>query len=193
MACDECLGLIVISAVSFIIGFILINRFLDQKNKFTLYMASFFITAAIGWLVWFLSTEWVFDVFESMVTLLVLIGLIPQLILLFFILAFLDVSIYLRILLIGLATIFSIIHLFVPELRILTIVSTIIISLNIILFIINWRRNDDIKSLGFAIGLMLILVGEALISVSHLIHGIFLILAAVDWAITYSGVLEKFS
>jgi hypothetical protein len=191
MACEDCLGLIIISIVSFIIGIILVKRYNNQRNKFTLYMAFFFISAGIGWLIWFLSTEWVFDVYESMNVYLVLIGLIPQLILLNFILAFLDISVYIRILIIIVSLIFSIIHQFVPEYRIQTYVSTIIISLNIILFLLNWRRNNDIKSLGFSIGLFLILVAEALSPVAKLLHGIFLIIAAIIWGITYSGIFEK--
>jgi hypothetical protein len=177
--------------VSFIIGFILVKRYNNQRNKFTLYMAVFFISAGIGWLVWFLSTEWVFDAYDSMRVYLVFIGLIPQLILLYFILAFLDISAYIRILIIFVALVFSIIHQFVPEYRIQTYVSTIIISLNIILFLLNWRRNNDIKSLGFSIGLLLILVAEALSPFAKLLHGIFLIIAAIIWGITYSGIFEK--
>ena len=191
MVCEDCLGLIIISIVSFIIGFILVKRYNNQRNKFTLYMAVFFISAGIGWLVWFLSTEWVFDAYDSMRVYLVFIGIIPQLILLYFILAFLDISAYIRILIIVVSLIFSIIHQFVPEYRIQTYVSTIIISLNIILFLLNWRRNNDIKSLGFSIGLLLILVAEALSPVVKLLHGIFLIIAAIIWGVTYSGIFEK--
>ncbi|MEJ2252025.1 MAG: hypothetical protein P8Y97_20490, partial [Candidatus Lokiarchaeota archaeon] len=84
-----------------------------------------------------------------------------------------------------------IVHSFFPELRLLTIISTIIIISNIVLFIMNWRKNDDIKSFGFSIGLLLILIGESLLFISRLIQGIMLFIAALIWLFTYSGLLEK--
>ncbi|MBD3194096.1 MAG: hypothetical protein GF317_03515 [Candidatus Lokiarchaeota archaeon] len=192
MACEECLGLFVISIISFIIGFYLANKYMSEKNQFTLYMVFFFILAGIGWLIWFVSTELVLNIYNFMVGYLLLIGLVPQLILLLFILTFFEVSYLIRVIILVASIALSVIHVIFPEFRLLTILSTIIITANIVLFIINWKRNEDIKSLGFALGLLVVLVGEALISLSDLIHGVFLIIAAVIWLITYSGLLDKF-
>ncbi|TXT63823.1 MAG: membrane protein of unknown function [Promethearchaeota archaeon] len=191
MVCENCFGLISISIACFIICILLYRGYQQERNQFTLYMVLFFLIAGAGWLFWFLSTDLVLNIYEDVKNFLIFVGLIPQLILLIFVLTFYEISLLVRVSILMVTIILSIIHLIFPTLRILTIVSTVIIILNIILFIINWRKNQDLKSLLFSIGLALILLGEALISVSRLLQGIFLTLTAVIWIVTYSGIIEK--
>ena len=191
MSCEECIGLIVISITSLLIGTWLLKKYLNEKNSFSLYMACFFIISGIGWLFWFLTTEWVLNIYDSLVSVLIFIGAVPQIILLLFILTFFEIKKGIRLLILGLVVIFVIIHVLLPEFRILTYLSVIIIIANVFLFLMNWQKNDDVKSLGFSIGLVLILLGEAMVSISHLILGIFLIGASIAWALTYLGILEK--
>lgn len=191
MACDVCLGLLIISITSFIIGGYLLNKYLKNKNTFTAYMVIFFFANGIGFLIRFLTTDWVFNIYQESLEVLVIIGILPQIILLLFVLAFFEVDIKLSIVIVIVVIGLTIVHLFVPQLHILTYVATVIIIANVVLFILNWRRNQDIKSLGFSIGLLCILIGEALYVVSPLVNGIFLILTSIAWLITYSGLLEK--
>ncbi|TFF97063.1 MAG: hypothetical protein EU547_05360 [Promethearchaeota archaeon] len=191
MVCENCLGLIFISIACFIISIILLRKYQEQENQFTLYMVLFFFLAGLGWLFWFLSTDLILNIYENVKGVLFLIGLVPQLILLIFVLTFYEISLSIRIGITVITILLTIIHLFFPFLRISTIVSTVIIISNIVLFVINWRKNKDLKSLFFSIGLTLILLGESLIFISRLIQGIFLILAAIVWLIAYSGLIEK--
>ncbi|TFF89314.1 MAG: hypothetical protein EU549_01070 [Promethearchaeota archaeon] len=191
MVCEECLGELILAIISLLIGIYLSLKFYKERNNFTLYMALFFLLAGIGWLILVISKEWVLGIYELILPILIIIGIIPQLMLLFFILTFLEYSLTRRIGAVIISLLLIILHTFIPQYRIMTIVATIIIVANIILFILNWRRNNDIKSLGFSIGLLLILIGESLIFLSRLIQGIMLFLTAIIWAITYSGILEK--
>lgn len=191
MACDECLGLIIMGAVSVVIGVLLLKKYYDERNVFTLYMALFFVTAGIGWFIRFIATDWVLNIYEETKEILMLVGVIPQVILLLFVLTFLKTPKIIRIVVIILEIVIMVIHLIAPTLRILIYNAIVIILLNIILFLINWRKNDDIKSLGFSIGLVFILLGESISSFSLLLNGIFLIISAILWIITYSGLLEK--
>lgn len=190
MACENCLGLIVISITCFIIALILYRKYEEERNQFTLYMVLFFLLAGAGWLFWFLSTDIVLNIYENVKGFLILVGLIPQLVLLLFVLTFYEINILIRIgITIG-VILLTILHVFFPFLRLATIVSTMIIISNIVLFVLNWRKNDDLKSLFFSVGLTLILIGEALIFISRLIQGIFLMITAIIWLITYTSVLE---
>jgi hypothetical protein len=185
------IGLLTISLVSFFIGTLLFQKYSKQKNQFTLIMALFFVLAGIGWFIWFLSTDLILGVFNEITEILVLMGLIPQVILLVFVMAFYEVSLLIRTLTIISVILLTLLHIIFPTYRILTIVSSVIIVLNIVLFILNWKRNKDIKSLGFSIGLICIFLGEALIRASEIVQGIFLIIAAVVWLVTYTDLLEK--
>lgn len=153
-------------------------------------MVLFFLLAGAGWLFWFLSTDLVFNIYENVKGFLILVGLIPQLVLLLFVLTFYEINILIRIgITIG-VILLTILHVFFPFLRLATIVSTMIIISNIVLFVLNWRKNDDLKSLFFSVGLTLILIGEALIFISRLIQSILLMITAIIWLIAYIGVLE---
>ncbi len=191
MVCWNCFGLIIISLTCFLIGLLLVKRFYDERNQFTLYMVFFFLLAGFGWFVWFLSTEMVLDIYNQVKYILMIIGLLPQLVLLIFVLTFYEVSLGIRIILIIVTVLLSILHLFFTQYRISTILSTLIIIFNGGLFILNWKKNDDLKSLLFAIGLFLILIGESLTFLSKLVQGIFLTIVAIIWFITYAGILER--
>ncbi len=78
-----------------------------------------------------------------------------------------------------------------PELRIVVYNATVIILVNLILFVLNWRKNKDIKSLAFAIGVLCLLIGESMSTMVPLINGICLIMTAIIWGMAYSGLLEK--
>ncbi|TFF89963.1 MAG: hypothetical protein EU548_05460, partial [Promethearchaeota archaeon] len=145
MVCENCFGLISISITCFLISLILLRKYLNEKNQFTLYMVFFFLLAGLGWFTWLLTTEMVFDVYNEAKSVLMIIGLVPQLVLLTFLLTFFEVSVFIRILIIIAAVFFSILHIFLPSYHISTIVSVIIIISNIILFGINWRKNNDLK------------------------------------------------
>lgn len=191
LACENCFGLLSISIACFIIALILLKRYVDEENQFTLFMVLFFLFAGLGWFIWFLTTEWILNIYNDIKSILMVIGLLPQLVLLIFILTFYEISRSVRVIIILVAVLLSILHIFFPFLKISTIVSTLIIISNGILFMLNWKRNQDIKSLFFAIGLFLILVGESLTFISKLIQGIFLTITAIIWLITYSGFLEQ--
>ncbi|MEJ2278741.1 MAG: hypothetical protein P8Y70_13495 [Candidatus Lokiarchaeota archaeon] len=191
MTCEECFGVITIAVVSLLIGIFLSSKYAKERNRFTLYMALFFLFAGIGWFILFISTDWVLGIYNSILLFLIIIGFLPQLMLLIFILTFFEVNVIIRVIAVIVSIILIIVHSFFPELRLLTIISTIIIISNIVLFIMNWRKNDDIKSFGFSIGLLLILIGESLLFISRLIQGIMLFIAALIWLFTYSGLLEK--
>ncbi len=191
MTCDDCLGLLIISIVCFIITIYLLKKYLDESNKFTLYMVFFFFLAGLGWILWFLAKDWVFNIYDDVREILYLIGVIPLIVLLYFVLTFLEVSIYIRILTSAIAIVVTITGSLLPEIHIKGLISVVIISVNIVLFIINWRKNNDIKSLGFSIGLAFVFLGESFNFIIPLLHGIFLIVAAIIWVFTYSGLLEK--
>lgn len=191
LVCENCFGLLSISIACFIIALILLKRYVDEENRFTLFMVLFFLFAGLGWFIWFLTTEWILNIYNDVKTILMIVGLLPQLVLLIFILTFYEISRIIRVIIILVTVFLSILHIFLPFLKISTIVSTVIIISNGILFMLNWKRNQDIKSLFFAIGLFLILVGESFTFISKLIQGIFLTITAIIWLITYSGFLEK--
>lgn len=193
MVCENCFGLLSISIACFIIGLILLKKYFDEENRFTLFMILFFLFAGLGWFFWFITTEMVLNIYNDIKAILMIVGILPQLILLIFILTFYEVSLIIRVIIILVAVFLSILHIFFPLLKISMIVSSVIIISNGILFILNWKKNQDLKSLFFAIGLFLILIGESLTFISKLIQGIFLTITAIIWFITYSGLLEKLS
>ena len=193
MVCENCFGLLSISIACFIIGLILLKKYFDEENRFTLFMILFFLFAGLGWFFWFITTEMVLNIYNDIKAILMIVGILPQLILLIFILTFYEVSLIIRVIIILVAVFLSILHIFFPLLKISMIVSSVIIISNGILFILNWKKNQDLKSLFFAIGLFIILIGESLTFISKLIQGIFLTITAIIWFITYSGLLEKLS
>jgi hypothetical protein len=77
-----------------------------------------------------------------------------------------------------------------PPYPALIVISLLIIGSNIILFILNWRVNNDIKSLFFSIGLISMLIGMIMTSFFPVIQGILLIITSIIWLITYSGLLD---
>ncbi len=193
MSCENCLGLIIIAVGCLCIGPYLIKKYFDDRDDhLTLFLALFFIIGGVGWLIWFLTTEWVLNIYESCVLILIILNFIPQLLLLIFILSYLKASKWIIIIVPGVAIVLLIIHLIFPDFYILTISSLVIIVSNIILFIINWRKNKDVKSLGFSTGLVFIFLGEImlLLTLGLLMHGLFLTAAAIAWVISYSGVLD---
>ncbi len=191
MACDNCIGLLVVSIVCLLIAIHLIFKYRADKNKYTLYLTVFFLMGFIAWFLWFLSTEWVFNVFDSIKLFLQTLSLIAQTVLLLFVFDVFEVKKALRIVAVVLVALSAIFHQFYYDLHILIYVSTIIIILNCILFYLNWRRNEDIKSLGFLISLIFLLIGEGAGPFVPIIQGIFLIIVAAVWAVTFSGLLEK--
>ena len=71
-----------------------------------------------------------------------------------------------------------------------TIIIVVFLALNTILFFACWKRNDDIESLGFAIGLILVIIGDLTIETGFL-TGLMFIGASVLWILSYFGILEK--
>ncbi|TXT63825.1 MAG: membrane protein of unknown function [Promethearchaeota archaeon] len=197
--CENCLGLIIISIVCFGVGIVLIKNFSLQRNVFTLYIALFFILNGFGYLIWFLSTEWIFDVYGEMKNFILLIGFLPQIVLLYFILSFYEVRLYIRITIIIAATVLSTLDLFIPLLRIYIfdpsfrlyfIISSIIYTANIVLFLRNWRRNNDLNSLFFSLGLFFNMIAMIFNYFSKSIQGVLLMITASIWAITYSNIID---
>jgi hypothetical protein len=177
----------------------LIKKYYEIENKFTAYMATFFFLRGFSALFWILSSEWVFDVFEKIQYLIMISIFIPRLVLLFFILTFYKIALRIRIavmIILGgfliISFIISVLLFNIPPYPLLIIISLLIVGSNVILFILNWRRNEDIKSLFFSIGLICILIGMLMLLYSPLIQGILLIATSIIWTITYSGLLDYF-
>jgi hypothetical protein len=200
MVCDNCLGLIIISISCLSISYILFRKYYKDKNPFTGHITLFFFLNGLGFLIWFLSTELVFNIYEEIENILLIIGFLPQIVLLYFILTFYEISLPLRLIIIFAALFFSLMDLFVPILRIYIfepsfrlyfIISAMIYFSNIILFLINWRKNEDIKSLFFSLGLFFNLLAMMISYFSQLLQGIFLIITALIWIVAYSGIIEK--
>ena len=200
MVCENCLGLVIISVSCIIIGILLIEKYFEAKNKFTLYMIIFFFITGVGFFLWFLSTDLVFGIYNDIETLLLIIGLLPQMVLLYFILAVYEVYLPIRVVLIVLSALFSILYLFVPsldiyffdpDLKLYPIISSIIYIANIILFILNWRTNNDLKSLFFSMGLALNLIAMISGQFSEFIQGLLLIITSLVWIIGYSGLINR--
>jgi len=200
MVCENCLGIILISVSCLIIGILLIEKYFEVRNKFTLYMIIFFFATGLGFFIWFLSTDLVFDIYNEIENILLIIGLLPQMVLLYFILAVYEVYLPIRVVLIVLSALFSILYLFVPfldiyffvpGLKLYPVISSIIYIANIILFILNWRTNNDLKSLFFSIGLTLNLIAMISGEFSQFIQGVLLILNSLVWIVGYSGLLKR--
>ncbi len=179
-------GLLLLGIVCLLISGRLIIQYQKQKNSFTLNLMIFFFLTGLGYLVWYLVRY--MEVEEDYNSLVVILSVLAPLFLLLFILRFLGVP---RNVQAGLGTLFTVvtvIYLILPELTFLYIVVvTIVAILNIILFLKNYRRRNDVKSLGFAIGLLMTLIG----SFPMISMNLFFSLAAICWAITFFAPLEK--
>ncbi|MHA1382548.1 MAG: hypothetical protein ACTSR3_02200 [Candidatus Helarchaeota archaeon] len=198
MACENCYGYIPICIVSGLIGIYLLRKYYLERNKFSLYMASFFVVDSIGWFIWFytsltgLSEIYLMNPLNPVLIAQNVPVIIAQIILLLFVLSVFDVNIAIRVLSVITVVSIAVISLINQELYLLINIAGIIVTtLNIILFFMNWQRNNDIKSLGFAFGLMLVAAGGLLAILIIYIEGIFLIAAATIWLITFSGLLER--
>jgi len=159
-------------------------------------MASFFIVDSIGWFIWFytsLTSQVLFYTTSSPILIAQNVPvIIAQIILLLFVFSVFDVNIVLRIISVITIALIATVSLLSPELFFLIDVTGITVTiLNIILFFMNWQKNNDIKSLGFAAGLISIMIGGLLSIFIIFIEGIFLITAATIWLITFSGILER--
>ncbi|MHA1300813.1 MAG: hypothetical protein ACTSO9_15455 [Candidatus Helarchaeota archaeon] len=198
MACENCYGYIPICIVSGLIGIYLLRKYYLERNKFSLYMASFLVVDSIGWFIWFytsltgLSEIYLMNPLNPVLIAQNVPVIIAQIILLLFVLSVFDVNIAIRVLSVITVVSIAVISLINQELYLLINIAGIIVTtLNIILFFMNWQRNNDIKSLGFAFGLMLVAAGGLLAILIIYIEGIFLIAAATIWLITFSGLLER--
>jgi hypothetical protein len=192
MACDDCLGFLLIGAVSLLISISLMKKYFDSKNKFTLYMTYFFLLNASGYLFWFICSEWILNIEDSVMMFLRIYAILPQLALLIFTLTFYEVSKQIRLTITIAAITVTLVWAFFPDHIILFIIATMaIIFSNIVLFLRNWRKNNDIKSLGFSIGLVFLFLAGSASNFNTFFGGICYILTAITWAITYSGLIDK--
>lgn len=209
MACENCYAYITICLVSAIIGIYLIRKYSLEKNEFSLYMASFFIVDSIGWFIAFYIQFFIFSSYNIIQFYVIGIDpiftyilnipvIIAQIILLLFAFSVFDVSVVLRVvsvIVIGVAAGFSLIA---PDFFfIINVIGMGVMILNIMLFFMNWQRNEDIKSLGFAFGMILIAIGQLVTLLAYMdlifliLEGVFILMAAAIWLITFSGLLEK--
>lgn len=163
-------------------------------------MIVFFFVNSLGFFLWFLSTELVFNNYYQVSPIILIVGLIPQMVLLFFFLTVYELSLSIRLISISVATLLCILDLFIPffniylidpNLSLYPLISSAIFIANIVLFILNWKTNNDPKSLYFSIGLILNMMAMITGQFSELLQGLFLIFTAIIWIITYSGLIEK--
>lgn len=176
-----------------IIAVYLLRKYYLVRNKFSLFMAGFFIIDSVGWFSWIYT--YLLDIYETYRPIAIIPVVAAQIILLLFVFSVFKIHFSIRIISILIVVAVAIIYLANPDfLYLLNIAGMIVTILNIILFIMNWQKNEDIKSLGFANGLIIMSIGELLASVSFIslfIEGIFLVMTAAIWLITFSGLFEK--
>ncbi len=200
MTCENCLGLLIISITCILISIVLLKTYFELKNQLTVYMVIFFFVTGLGFFIWFLSSELLFDIYAEIENVLLIIGILPQMVLLFFILTIFEISVPVRIIMVIASAVFCILYLFVPfldiyffdpDLKLYPIISSIIYISNIILFLYNWRENKDVKSLFFSIGLILNMMAMISGQFSEVMQGILLITTAIIWGFAYSGAAER--
>ncbi len=198
MACENCFGLIIIGITSGIIGIYLLWKYVQERNKFSLYMASFFVVDCLGWFLLFYFSLLYADIFKVLfdstyyLDQIIISALVmaAQLILLLFAFSVFEVQLPIRIisalLIIGIA-----ICSFLFADWLIDVGGIAVMILNIVLFVMNWQKNEDVKSLGFAGGLIIIALAALFNYISLFVAGIFLVMAAALWLITFSGLFEK--
>lgn len=192
MVCVLCAGLLALSLVCLGIFIRLAKKYIDKKNKFTIYLAIYFLIGFLSWGFWFLTTEWVLNIEEDMMAIVRFTAILTQLTLLLFILDFFDTSLIIRgVLFITVLLCGLIFALFSSMLFLFLIVTTLLTITNIVLFLSNWRKNNDNKSLAFSIGLISLFLGGSLSNISSVYNGIFLILTAIIWGIAFSGLFDR--
>lgn len=159
----------------------LLVEYQKRKHKFTLNLGVFFFLTGIGYLVWFAMTEGMLDLMAEFGYIYIIFAVITPLILLVFILQVFDTSTAKMIILISMFVFMTILHFVFPEYNLYTFVVLIVMVLNIVLFLQNYRVNNDLKSLGLAIGL--IITSIAMIPFTP--RDVFLVLASIVWIYTF--------
>jgi hypothetical protein len=153
-------------------------------------MASFFLIDSIGWFIYFYVSF--LNIYEFYRPHTIIPVVAAQLILLLFAYSVFDVHIGIRIISVLIVVAIALIFVISPDFSyLINITGFLVTILNIILFFINWSKNDDVKSLGFANGLIIIIISELLGYFDLFLEGVFLVFTAAIWIITFSGLLEK--
>lgn len=153
-------------------------------------MASFFIIDSLGWFIYFYVSF--LNIYEFYRPHTIIPVVAAQLILLLFVYSVFNVHKVIRVISVIIVVGIAIIYILIPDLSyLINFTGFTVAILNIILFFMNWIKNEDIKSLGFVNGLIFITIGEVIGYYSLFVEGIFLVIAAAIWLITFSGVLER--
>ncbi|MFX1451499.1 MAG: hypothetical protein ACFFCM_11690 [Promethearchaeota archaeon] len=190
MTCENCFGLITMCIASGAISLYLFRKYYTERNKYSLYMASFFIIDSLGWFIYFYVSF--LNIYEFYRPHTIIPVVAAQLILLLFVYSVFNVHKVIRVISVIIVVGIAIIYILIPDLSyLINFTGFTVAILNIILFFMNWIKNEDIKSLGFVNGLIFITIGEVIGYYSLFVEGIFLVIAAAIWLITFSGVLER--
>jgi len=142
----------------------------------------FFLLSGIGYIIWFVLSDFILGKEQEYYWIIIIFGIIPQILLLDFILGFFEVSLKIRSMIALLTVVLIILHFIFPENFIYIGVSSIKMFSNIGLFLKNWQKNNDKKSLGFSLGLLANLFAFFL---QPSPNGILLILAGLIWIYTF--------
>jgi len=186
-------SILILGIVMTVLGFVVLGAYRKGKNPLSLYMMGFFFIGAIGWIGEFIFATFFLSLYESDIEYLLAFSLVSEYVLFLFVARLLEIKIIYSILVGIAALLVYILEITMPAYHILDAFSTIIIIVTVLLFFLIYKRQGDGKSLGFALGLICILMGEALQAETATVQiaAIFMLAAAVVLSLGFLGVFNR--
>ncbi|MHA1818914.1 MAG: hypothetical protein ACTSVC_00460, partial [Promethearchaeota archaeon] len=147
--------------VSIVIASLVLRTYLKNHNNLSIYMIIAFYSG-FGWILYFLSAPSELNNYDQLRIIIILTGFNLELFLFIFTMKILEFK---RKWIAIISTILAgliLIYLMAPQTHLYAIVSTILTILIFFLFSKIYLHNKDLKSLGLAISMIFLLLGEAL-------------------------------
>jgi hypothetical protein len=185
------IGELILSIVTLILGFQVINTFMDKRNPISLYLIGFFFCISIGYAVLFLESPLIFNNYNTYWWIAILFGASSFVCLTGFIGLVLEIrSVFLKIIIIIIFFV-TLIHALYREFYIYSILATIVIFCSSILFFYIFRKNHDKKALGFGIALICILIAEPIRNANETSNVPFFLFIAASFFFSVGFYFEK--
>lgn len=191
MACDQCLGLLIISVVCFIIGGYLIKDYSERKKIYSIWLSLFYFIAGAAWLFKLLLLDWLLKIYSLYEGIYLIVQLIPFLFLMIILLDFLLVEWYYWIIIPIATGILALIHFFIPLDLVLVYVQIGFIGGDILLLGKKWLKYKNHRDLGIILGLATLIVAQIFLFYSEMWYGIILTITSFIWGVNYTIVTKK--
>ncbi len=190
----ELMGYIALTIGCIVIIIKLIMVYSKEKNPLTINGILCFVIASIVFLVAVLASSYLLDVATSMIVWIMFLGLALQFALILDAAKALETPKPIRIVVAIVYFVLVLLGILLPiifsDAIMNAIILIILLAINTVYFMAVWKKNDDVESFGFAIGLLLIIIGDITMFFYNL-AGLFFILCVVVWWLGYFGILEK--